>query len=50
MAKSGQHRNQYAAPFFFYQKHDPWFGMNGGNDRREKEKAVKLAKNKFKKK
>jgi hypothetical protein len=42
--KKGQHRNSYAKPYFFYQKHDPIFTFGGGNDPREKEKAVKLAK------
>ena len=40
--KRGQHRNAYAKPYFFYQKHDSFFG--GGNESKEKEKAVKLAK------
>lgn len=48
--KSGQHRNKYSAPLFYHQKHDPWFGLMGGNDQREKEKAVKIAKNKRNKK
>lgn len=46
--KKGQHNHQYDKPLFFYQKHDSWFG--GGNDAREKQKAVKIAKNKRNKK
>lgn len=42
MAKSGQHKHAYDKPYFFYQKHDSWFG--GGNSLSEKMKAVKMAK------